>query len=105
MDHLLSSSSSTRFIGSQFHRHSILRSTTIEPPSNDKKLQKIEAIKLNSNYLRSPLEEEMKNDEVFVANDAVIVLKYHGSYMQDNRDNRKKGEKDYSFMLRLKSPW
>ena len=21
----------------------------------------------------------------------VIVLKYHGSYMQDNRDNRKKG--------------
>jgi len=69
-----------------------------------KKLQKIEAIKLNSEYLRVPLEEEMKNDEVFVSNDAVIVLKYHGSYMQDNRDNRKKGEKEYSFMLRLKSP-
>jgi len=35
----------------------------------------------------------------------VVVLKYHGSYMQDNRDKRTRGaEKDYQFMLRLKSP-
>jgi hypothetical protein len=31
--------------------------------------------------------------------------KYHGSYMQDNRDKRAKGvDKSYQFMLRLKSP-
>ena len=72
------------------------------PPAG--KLQKIEQIKVDSHYLRDPLEADLKNEEMFVSNDAVIVLKYHGSYMQDNRDNRKKGVKDYSFMLRLKSP-
>eukprot|EP01041_Mallomonas_annulata_P007833 gene7833-16024_t len=71
----------------------------------EKPLQKVEAIKQRSNYLRDPLKEELENDEIFVGQDAVVVLKYHGSYMQDNRDNRKRGaEKDYSFMLRLKSP-
>ena len=72
--------------------------------SDEKKLQKVEALKLRSNYLKDPLKEELDNEEVFVSPDAMVVLKYHGSYMQDNRDNRKKGEKEYSFMLRLKSP-
>ena len=76
---------------------------TMAPP--EKKLQKVELIKLNSNYLRSPLKEELGNDEIYVSGDAVVVLKYHGSYQQDNRDKRSKGaEKEYSFMLRLKSP-
>lgn len=79
--------------------------TTPPPAEPKKKLQKIEALKINSNYLRDPLQEELGNDELFLTHDAVIVMKYHGSYMQDNRDKRKKGvEKDYSFMLRLKSP-
>lgn len=73
------------------------------PPA--KKLQKVELIKLNSNYLVSPLQEEIGNDEIFVSADAVVVLKYHGSYMQDDRDKRAKGvDKSYQFMLRLKSP-
>ena len=73
------------------------------PP--EKKLQKVELIKLNSNYLVSPLKEELGNEEIFVSPDAVVVLKYHGSYMQDNRDKRAKGvDKSYQFMLRLKSP-
>jgi sulfite reductase (ferredoxin) len=73
------------------------------PP--EKKLQKVEKIKLNSNYLKFPLEEELGNDEIFVSPDAVVVLKYHGSYMQDNRDKRARGvDKSYQFMLRLKSP-
>eukprot|EP01038_Epipyxis_sp_PR26KG_P006936 gene6936-9490_t len=76
-------------------------STTDTP----KKLQKVELIKLNSNYLKDPLKEELNNDEIFVSPDAVVVIKYHGSYMQDNRDKRQKGAtKDYQFMLRLKSP-
>lgn len=73
--------------------------------STDKPLQKVEAIKQRSNYLKDPLRTELDNDEIFVSGDAVVVLKYHGSYMQDNRDKRQRGaEKEYSFMLRLKSP-
>ena len=35
-----------------------------------------------------------------------MVLKYHGSYQQDNREQRERGkEKKYSFMLRLKQPF
>ena len=83
--------------------------TSPSPPSNPppvmKKMQKIEALKLNSDYLRKPLESEMDNDEIYLSPDSVVIVKYHGSYMQDDRDKRKKGvEKEYSFMLRLKSP-
>jgi hypothetical protein len=62
---------------------------TIKP----KKLQKIEQLKIDSHYLKDPLKDEMKNEEIFLSNDASIVLKYHGSYMQDNRDLRQKGLK------------
>merc|ERR1719353_2821978 len=69
------------------------------------KLNKIEYVKINSNYLEDPLAEEMKYEEVFLSHDAVICLKYHGSYQQVKRDKRVKGEKkQYSFMLRLKCP-
>jgi len=79
--------------------------STVPNPAEAKPLPKVEGIKDRSNYLRTPLAEELGNDEIFVSQDAVVVLKYHGSYMQDNRDNRKKdAEKDYQFMLRLKSP-
>lgn len=86
------------------HRYrGALQMVATEPA--DKKLAKVEAIKVNSNYLRDPLKDELNNDEIFVSPDAVIVLKYHGSYMQDNRDSRKKGaEKEFQFMLRLKVP-
>lgn len=63
-------------------------------------LPKIEAIKALSNYLFDPLKDELSNDEIFLSPDAVIVMKYHGSYQQDNRDHRKKGvEKSYQFIL------
>lgn len=79
-----------------------------EPTSllhSTKKLGKVEVIKVNSNYLYEPLKSELGNDEIFVGPDAMVVLKYHGSYMQDDRDKRTKGaEKDYQFMLRLKTP-
>ena len=95
-----------RVPGVRSHSRMGLRmATTDKPPAAEKKLQKVELIKLNSDYLHAPLQEELGNDEIFVSPDAVVVLKYHGSYMQDNRDNRKKDkEKEYSFMLRLKSP-
>jgi sulfite reductase (ferredoxin) len=91
-----------RFLKPSFTKHTIKMVATAPP---EKKLQKVELIKLNSNYLVSPLKEELGNEEIFVSPDAVVVLKYHGSYMQDNRDKRAKGvDKSYQFMLRLKSP-
>ena len=81
------------------------KGTFVGKYTGDAKLPKVEGIKDRANYLQDPLKEEMDNDEIFVSGDAVVVLKYHGSYMQDNRELRKKGEeKKYSFMLRLKSP-
>ena len=88
----------------QILKKSSLKMVSTTPPT-EKPLQKVEAIKVRSNYLKDPLKDEMKNEEILVSPDAVVVLKYHGSYMQDNRDNRGPGkEKDYQFMLRLKSP-
>jgi sulfite reductase (ferredoxin) len=91
-----------RFYNTALVKSSISMVATAPP---EKKLQKVEKIKLNSNYLKFPLEDELGNDEIFVSPDAVVVLKYHGSYMQDNRDKRARGvDKSYQFMLRLKSP-
>ena len=73
--------------------------SAIKPPS------KLEGIKENSRYLRAPIIEELKVDTNFFSADAIQILKFHGSYQQDNRDNRVKGqEKDYSMMLRTRCP-
>ncbi|MFB6276570.1 MAG: sulfite reductase, ferredoxin dependent [Halothece sp.] len=70
-----------------------------------RKPSKLEGIKENSNFLREPLVSELEEDTTHLSQDAMQVLKFHGSYQQDNRDNRKKGqEKDYQFMLRTRSP-
>ena len=41
-----------------------------------------------------------------VSADSIHILKHHGSYMQQNRDLKKKSDRDssYQFMLRLKVP-
>jgi len=89
---------------SSFFRRSVKLYSTPEAPA-EKKLPKVEGIKVRSNYLRDPLKDDLQNEEIFVSPDAVVVLKYHGSYQQDNRDKRQRGvEKEYQFMLRLKSP-
>lgn len=70
-----------------------------------KKLSKLEGIKEHSNFLREPLATELPQDTTHFSGDAVQILKFHGSYQQDNRDNRVKGqEKDYQFMLRTRNP-
>ena len=69
------------------------------------KPSKLEGLKANSNFLREPLASELLEDTTHFSKDAVQVLKFHGSYQQDNRDNRQKGqEKDYQFMLRTRNP-
>jgi sulfite reductase (ferredoxin) len=69
------------------------------------KLSKVEGIKDRSQYLLEPVASELKLDTNHFSEDGIQILKFHGSYQQDNRDHRVKGqEKDYQFMLRLRSP-
>lgn len=69
-----------------------------------------EIIKENSRQLRGTLAESLA-DQVTgnIAEDDHQLIKFHGSYIQDDRDVRgerakKKLEKAYSFMLRLRIP-
>ncbi|MFN4866288.1 MAG: NADPH-dependent assimilatory sulfite reductase hemoprotein subunit [Cyanobium sp.] len=66
---------------------------------------KFEQLKAGSDHLREPLYTELGNELPNFSENAVQILKFHGSYQQDNRDNRQKGrEKDWQMMLRLRSP-
>ncbi|MEH2063484.1 MAG: sulfite reductase, ferredoxin dependent [Nostoc sp.] len=74
-------------------------------PIATRKPSKVEGIKENSNFLREPVASEILEETTHFTENAVQLLKFHGSYQQDNRDNRTKGqEKDYQFMLRTKNP-
>ena len=66
---------------------------------------KFEQLKADSDHLKQPLLEELGNELPNFSEGAVQILKFHGSYQQDNRDNRQKGQdKDWQMMLRLRSP-
>ena len=66
---------------------------------------KFEQFKADSDYLKDPLREELANASDHFSNDAVQLLKFHGSYQQDDRENRSKSQgKDWQMMLRLRSP-
>jgi sulfite reductase (ferredoxin) len=68
-------------------------------------ISKFETLKAASGHLREPLASELLNDSPSFTDGAVQILKFHGSYQQDDRDNRRKGEeKDWQMMLRLRSP-
>ncbi len=69
------------------------------------KVSKVEGIKQRSHGLREPVATELLQDTTHFSEDAIQLLKFHGSYQQDNRDNRVKGqEKDYQMMLRTRNP-
>ncbi|MEX0845017.1 MAG: NADPH-dependent assimilatory sulfite reductase hemoprotein subunit [Balneolaceae bacterium] len=69
-----------------------------------KKLSKLEKIKESSNYLRGPLDEEIKNGDDHFGKDAIQVLKFHGTYQQDDRDKRDGRDRIYSMMIRSRTP-
>jgi len=75
-------------------------SMVLEKPV-EKKLAKIEVLKIESQYLKQPLKEQLATDDMGISKDAYQILKYHGSYMQSNREVK---GKDFQFMLRLKQP-
>ncbi|NJO40660.1 MAG: sulfite reductase, ferredoxin dependent [Cyanobacteria bacterium CRU_2_1] len=79
--------------------------TTPTPPVTAPKVSKVEGVKERSHSLREPIATEILQDTTHFSEDGIQILKFHGSYQQDNRDNRVKGqEKDYQFMLRTRNP-
>ncbi|MGB3533420.1 MAG: sulfite reductase, ferredoxin dependent [Microcoleaceae cyanobacterium] len=79
--------------------------TSVNSSTSVRKPSKLERLKEDSNNLREPLATELQNDENFFSENAIQILKFHGSYQQDNRDNRVKGQqKDYQMMLRTRNP-
>jgi sulfite reductase (ferredoxin) len=69
----------------------------------------VEALKRDSRGLRGDLPEELAAPTDHFGEGSVQLLKYHGIYQQDDRDARKGARetgagKDYSFMIRTKSP-
>ena len=68
-------------------------------------LPKAEQRKRDSLFLKEPLLTELGNDLPNFSEDALQILKFHGSYQQDDRDKREKGkDKQWQMMLRLRSP-
>lgn len=70
----------------------------------------VEALKINSQGLRGPIPEELAQPTDHFGEEAASLLKFHGTYQQDDRDARKtmreRGAqgRDYSFMVRTKNP-
>ena len=70
----------------------------------------VEDIKQSSARLRGTLLESLANQVTgALAEDDQTLIKYHGSYQQDDRDirderRRQKLEPDYSFMIRTRTP-
>lgn len=74
------------------------------------KLDEMERIKIESNYLRGTITEGL-SDAITgaIAEEDTKLLKFHGSYQQDDRDlrgerRRQKLEPAYSFMIRVRVP-
>jgi sulfite reductase (ferredoxin) len=78
-----------------------------QPGTPTAKPSKLEAVKLASEYLKHHLIEEIGNGTSHLSEEAASILKFHGSYQQDDRDRRgqlKKERKDkaYQFMVRVR---
>lgn len=77
---------------------------------SEKKLAPIEYLKVESNYLRGTIETGLANATTGMMSDEdQQLLKFHGTYQQDDRDlrpGRRKHrlEKAFSFMVRIRVP-
>lgn len=75
----------------------------------NQKLSKVEIVKSHSRGLRGTIPDELKQETNHFAKDTTHLLKFHGIYQQEDRDQRahKKEtgqEKAYQFMVRTKLP-
>ncbi|TVS16137.1 MAG: NADPH-dependent assimilatory sulfite reductase hemoprotein subunit [Planctomycetaceae bacterium] len=77
---------------------------------SEEKKSHVETVKLESNYLRGTLGEELAVDTDSFTKDSTHVLKHYGTYQQDDRDTRAERRaqgltgKAYSFMVRTRIP-
>ena len=79
----------------------------MDPSGSGLKPSKVEAIKIASQYLHTFVADEARNGLSHFSEDAASVLKFHGSYQQDDRDlrtqrKREGKEKAFQFMLRVR---
>ncbi len=71
------------------------------------KPSKVEAVKAASQYLKQLVADELSNDKTHFSEDAASILKFHGSYQQDDRDRRRPLKKEgkevaYQLMVRVR---
>lgn len=75
----------------------------------DGKPSPVEGFKVQSNYLRGTISQELVDGNDHFSKGSVQLLKNHGTYQQDDRDSRskvagKKSERAISFMVRTRVP-
>ena len=88
-----------------YYRKRVSDGAATEQQGTANTLPKAEQRKLDSDHLREPLLTELGNELPNFSEDALQILKFHGSYQQDDRDKREKGkDKTWQMMLRLRSP-
>src|SRR5690625_4511396 len=69
-----------------------------------RKVSKVEKIKETSENLRGSVEEELSNDEPNFSKESYQILKFHGTYQQDDRDKRRGRDKHWTYMIRGRVP-
>lgn len=84
-------------------------STSTSPSAGSAKPSKVEDTKVASNYLHGFVAEEVLNGKDHFSEEAYNILKFHGSYQQDDRDLRTQRKKEgqgkaFSMMLRSRIP-
>lgn len=86
--------------------HVVHVATPSKPPASRlAKRGKVEIIKEKSDFLRHPLMEELLDDNTFIGEESMQLMKFHGSYQQDHREKRAFGAgKAYMFMMRTRQP-
>ena len=80
-----------------------------ENTSSPEKISAAEAIKQNSHFLRGTITEELAQPSDKFNKENSALLKFHGTYQQDDRENRVKQEggkslRQYIFMVRSAVP-
>jgi sulfite reductase (ferredoxin) len=73
--------------------------------SDATKFSDVEGVKLHSHYLRGNIPQELVDGTDVFSKPSTNVLKFHGTYQQDDRDLRHgKDDRYYIFMVRSKIP-
>jgi sulfite reductase (ferredoxin) len=76
---------------------------------SEEKLSPVEGIKADSNFLRGTIAQELLQDTAKFEKGDAQLLKFHGTYQQDDREQRVatdggKSQKAHSFMVRSRIP-